>query len=243
MTHRLLPIHADRWKPLANEIAEWRFDNDQTLRYRLFTVDSGELCLKSGRLVACDPFAMLQWQHNAELEVPPGRYPVVTTVADISDELDGSHLREAYLSLVLSDLPAAGWRFLAPARPDDELPELGEHEFIPVPVDAGTVAFVDAEAVERLMPDPSQVDWKMEYFDTGEPDAWFARMDDPAHLRAGCANIALPRAQDGENIVLSHSGWGDGSYAVVGTYAADGTLTGIHIDLTVLPLAPLPEWD
>ena len=33
----------------------------------------------------------------------PGDFPVRVTVADVSEEQDGSHLREAYLSLVLSE--------------------------------------------------------------------------------------------------------------------------------------------
>jgi hypothetical protein len=43
----------------------------------------------------------------------------------------------------------------------------------------------------------------------------------------------MPLASNGENVVLSHSGWGDGFYPVLASYAADGTLLGIHIDLLV----------
>ena len=90
---------------------------------------------------------------------------------------------------------------------------------------------------------PDKVDWEYELIDSGEEAAWISHMADPEHLHVDIANVLLPHATDGENIVLCHSGWGDGSYAMVGTYAADGTLTGVHIDLTILPLAPLPEWD
>lgn len=238
----LHPIHPNRFMPLANCIAEWQVD-DVVSRYRLHTVDCGELWLKSGRLVPCDPFTSLQKSDNVQLALPPGRYPVVVTVADVSDAQDSSNEREAYLSLVLSDRPSVGWRFLVPLRVDDEDPGLDSHQFIGVTVDAGVVAFVDADAVERLMPDPDELDWYDELFYSGEDDAWGARAEDPDHLRAGCANIALPGAADGENLIFAYSGWGDGSYAVVGTYDAEGELTGVHIDLAILPVAPMPEWD
>ena len=237
----LHPIHANRWMALANRSATWPSPKG-ALTYRLHTVDCGELWLKSGRLVPCDPFVTLERDQNVELAVAPGRYPVKVTIADVSEKQDGSHEREAYLSVLLSDAPATHWQFLVPLRPGTDAPVLGVREFIGVPVDAGTVGFTDAEAIFRLMPDPAKTDWYASLFDCG-PDSWFARMDDPAHIRAGCANIALPSATDEESLVLAHSGWGDGVYAVVGTYVADGTLTGVHIDLALLPVALLPEWD
>jgi hypothetical protein len=59
-------------------------------------------------------------------------------------------------------------------------------------------------------------------------------MDAPAPLPAGYANITLPLAADGENLVLSHSGWGDGFYPVVGSWDGDGRLLAVHIDLQVV---------
>jgi hypothetical protein len=233
-------IHADRWLALANRSAQWPRADGTTVTYRLHTVDCGELWLDSGRLVPCDPFVTLSRFDNVEIAVAPGRYPVRATIADVSQEQDGSHEREAYLSPVLSDRAAVGWRFLTPLEPGRTAPETSAREFIGVPVDAGTVGFADAEAVARLMPDE---DWYDTLIDNGREDSWFSRMDDPDHLRGGCANIVLPGARDGENLILAHSGWGDGVYAVVGTYAADGSLTGVHIDLAVLPVALLPEWD
>jgi hypothetical protein len=236
---KLHPIHPDRWLAGANGSFSWS-TGDGEVRHRLRTVDCGDLWLESGRLVPCDPFVTLHPKNNVEVKVPPGRYPVRVTIADVSEQQDGTHDREAYLSLILSDEPAAGWRFLQPRRPREPEQALEEREFIGIGVDAGTVAFVDASAVERLMPDSS---WYDELFDNDEDDSWFAQMDDPANVRDGCANIALPGATAGENLILSHSGWGDGFYAVIGTCTADGRLTGVHIDLDVLPVAPLPEWD
>ncbi len=239
----LHPIHPDRWKALTHEIAEWQFSDGQQLRYRFFTQPCGELWLNSGRLVACDPATRLQWHDNAEVRIPPGRYPVVLTLADISEALDGSRLCEAYLSLIVCDQPATGWRFLAPAPPGITPPPLGRHEFIGIGSESGWVCLTDANAIERLMPDPAKTDWEWDLIDTGDEHGWISLAEDPDHIRAGTANILLPNATTGENLVLSHAGWGEGSYALVATHAADGTLTAVHIDLAVLPLPPLPEWD
>ncbi|MFI5735944.1 DUF4241 domain-containing protein [Kribbella sp. NPDC051587] len=182
----------------------------------------GVLRVPSGRLEASDPFVTLG--EGPVVDVPPGDYPAFVTVADVSDAQDGSHLREAYLSLLVAEGEVA--RVEAATSGDEEL---GEDEFWLVPVDAGTVAFADAEAVRTKMPEG---DWGdlMEF----DEDSWFDRMDSPDHYREGCANIVLPLATAGENLVLAHSGWGDGAYPVVRTVDAAGRTLGIHIDLLVV---------
>ena len=185
----------------------------------LSVVDLGVLRVPSGRVEACDPFVVLG--DGPVFEVEPGDYPVRVTVADVSKEHDGSHEREAYLSLVLADGEAA----TVEIAPQLEGSDWG------VGVDAGTVAFVDHDAVATAM--PPREDW-YEVFDSGEPDSWFALMDSPDHYREGVANIVMPRAGAGENVVLSHSGWGDGVYPVVLTRDADGAPLGLHIDLGVV---------
>ena len=104
-----------------------------------------------------------------------------------------------------------------------------------VGVDSGTVAFVDHEAVPAAMPaEEDGADWYSDIFDSGEPGSWFSLMDSSEHYRAGTANIVMPLAGDGENVVLSHSGWGDGVYPVLLTRDAEGAPVGLHIDLGVV---------
>ena len=174
----------------------------------LSVVDLGVLHVPSGRLEACDPFVTLG--DGPVFEVEPGDYPVRVTVADV----------EAYLSLVLADGEPASVEAAQPVR---------GRGF--VCVDAGAVAFVDHDAVATAM--PPQDDW-YDVFDSGEPDSWFSLMDSPDHYRRGAANIVMPRAGAGENVVLSYSGWGDGVYPVMLTRDADGAPLGLHIDLGVV---------
>ncbi len=186
--------------------------------------DLGVLRVPSGRLEASDPFVTLA--EGPVLDVPAGVHPAFVTVADVSEAQDGSHLREAYLSIRLADGEVAAVE--AATGPDRTL---GADEFWMVGVDAGTVAFADAEAVRTKMPDG---DWYEDLFDNGQDDGWFALMDSADHLRAGSANVVLPLATEGENVVLTHSGWGDGAYPVVRTVDAAGQVLGIHIDLLVV---------
>ena len=186
--------------------------------------DLGLLKVPSGRLEASDPFVTLG--NGSVFEVPPGEYPVRVTIADVSDEQDGSNLREAYLSVVLADGVVAAVE--AAPKPEADLPA---DEYWVVGVDAGTVAFADADAVRTCMPEG---DWYEELFDNDTDQSWFNLMDSAEHLREGCANIVMPLARAGENVVLSHSGWGDGVYPVIRTLDADGKPLAIHIDLLVV---------
>ncbi|MEP7012455.1 MAG: DUF4241 domain-containing protein [Acidobacteriota bacterium] len=200
--------------------------------YRLEIVDCGDLYLPSGRLVACDPFAGMSRGGNPFVQVPAGKFPVRVTIADVSGKADGSHLREAYASLLLSGLPEVTRRILIPLSEGKALPAISEGEFIGFGVDAGTACFVDDKALEEGM--PPEEDWLEGLFESDDSDSWFARMDDPEHIRAGIANILLPLGSHGENVVLFHSGWGDGVYPVIGGYDQGGNLAAVHIDLMVI---------
>jgi hypothetical protein len=170
---------------------------------------------------------------NPFVQLPAGRYPVRITIADVSKELDGSHLREAYASVVLGSAAEASLGVLLPMlegeQPGD--PVRGNPGDASVFVDAGTACFVDDAALLTGMP-PEDA-WP-ELFESDAADCWFARMDDPAHIRSGIANILLPQATDGANMILFHSGWGDGSYPLVGGYDANGNLVAVHIDFQVV---------
>ncbi|MFF2451130.1 DUF4241 domain-containing protein [Isoptericola sp. NPDC058082] len=201
--------------------------------YDLVVHDLGAVRLPSGRLEASDPYVTLG--EGLEVPVPAGTYPVRVTVADVSQEQDGSHLREAYLSVVLADAPAAEVRpFVPEGRSTTD--EAGEPLWFGVGVDAGAVGFADARAVRVAT--AAVDDWYEEVVDHGGADSWFALQDSADHLVVGAANAPLPHAADGENVVLSHSGWGDGFYPVVTTHDAGGALTGVHIDLQVVEAVP-----
>jgi hypothetical protein len=193
---------------------------------QLTVVDLGLLRVPSGKLGASDPFVNID--EPVVVLVPPGDYPVRVTIADVSPEQDRTHLREAYLSVVLSETATTSVEY---ARALNDTSEDGA--FSSVGVDAGTVSFVDAETLLRSMPADTQT-WYDDIFDSGEPGSWFSIMDAAVPQPAGYANIVLPLATNGENVVLAHSGWGDGYYPLIASRDAAGKLTGIHIELFVV---------
>src|SRR5262245_61657802 len=108
--------------------------------YRLRVVDCGELSLPSGRLAVCDPFVGMRRGGNPQVDLPPGRYQVRVTLADVC-EGGGSDLCAAYASLLLSS---------APGPPSSET---RRELLIPsFPVSSGTACFVDDEALVHGMP-------------------------------------------------------------------------------------------
>lgn len=210
-----------RWpfQPLTTgKLPELRFQHAQR--------ELGTLRVASGQVRACDPYVNLD--EEFDFAIPPGNYRVVVTVADVSDAQDWSHTREAYLSLVLSDAEPVRHEKLAPLGKDPA----PAGEFYGIGVDAGMVGFVDSAAVATAMPGDATL-WYDEVFDTGEPDSWFRLIYSEDHLFEGAANIVLPLATDGENVILCSSGWGDGFYPVVGSYDAQNNLVALHIDLFV----------
>jgi hypothetical protein len=189
-----------------------------------WVVKCGSIYLPSGRLVTCDPFTDLEPGDNPAVVVPPGKYPVTVTLADVSSKLDRSHIREAYATVRIRKGIDSYRRALPMLSEGEEPPEEGEANCFPV--DAGTACFVDDWAVANCMPSPDK--WGPIF------DSWSKRMADPKHLRKGLANIPLPLARNGENIVILNSGWGDGCYPVVGSFDKADRLIAVHIAFDVI---------
>jgi hypothetical protein len=200
------------WAPLAEGVVDV-LDRP----YGLEVVDCGELAVPSGRLGFLDPLTAYPEEFSV-VEVPPGRYPVKLTLADVSGSLSGADVRAAYLSVILSDAPESDHRLLTEAEEDDE-------EFSGVAVESDAVAIVDQEAFLRCVPERR--------FDR-QAQVWADQLEDPDEIRNGAANLELPDAEEGETIVLAASTWGDGLYPIMGSFDEDGRLVAVHLDLQVV---------
>lgn len=182
----------------------------------------GKVKVPSGLLEVCDPFINLA--ECPAMSVPSGEHPVYVTVADVSVEQDKSHEREAYLSMIFQEGEVAEIRQAVDT----------EGNLLFVGVDSATVGFCDHQAARTCMPE--EVNWYETYFCEGVESSWFDLMDSPDHYEPAKANIVFPLAQAGENIALTHSGWGDNYFLVKTTHDVDGNLLGVHVDLQILDL-------
>ena len=224
--------NVERWSALQDGCRIPAGENGKF--YVLSVVDCGELVLPTGQLLACDPFAFMRSNGNPCMAVPPGRYRVIVTLADVSGAGDGSHMREAYATLLLDEAAEeASRRIVTPLYEGQCPPEMTvDGEYHGFPVDAGHGAA--SSTAGRSPPECPGTIGSKRSSKTIRPDCWFERMDDPRHIRAGLANVPLPLAQAGENIVIIHSGWGDGHFPVVGGYDSAGRLVRVHIDFMVV---------
>ncbi len=205
----------------------------------LRTVDAGVLRVPSGLVEASDPFDYLG--EGLTFPVPPGEYPVVLTMADVSPAQDGSLEREAYLSLKLADgdvdVVKAGLSTLG--EPEDGVP-------YGVSVDEDLAGFADHVAASGCVPTS---DWYDEILDVEDDESWISLVDSADHIQKGVANIVMPWATAGENVVMCQPSWGRGFYPVMASYDSDGTLLGLHIQLIDVdnpdgdprPRPPVPE--
>lgn len=185
--------------------------------YGLSVVESGELAVPSGRLLCCDPLAD-EPGDGPVYAVPAGRHRVVLSVADVSGNLDGSHLVEAYLSIVVGRGEEDHHRPLVPV---DET--VGDDEFLGVSIETGTVALVDADAFEGGVPDLD--DWA---------DEIEVVLEDAEPVREGAQLVTLPDAENEENAAICRATWGNGLYPLIGGFTEDDRLIAVHADLEVV---------
>jgi hypothetical protein len=221
--------NVDFWSALEDGITVDTGDQ----KIPLHVIDVGEIDLPSGKLTICDPFIISEDNGILFTAVPPGRYPIKVTMADFSDEDEPDHFREAYASMIIdADAKEVTRRIITPLPggviADAELNE--DEEYDGFGVDAALACFVDAESFTKCMPE----DWYDLVSDDDDPSSWFSMLDDENHIREDLANVPLINAQNGENIVLVHTGWGDGFFPIVGGFDKDGRLINVHIDFLVI---------
>lgn len=136
--------------------------NDGWYALKVDTVDCGKLFVPTGRLLICDPLCYLDSEDltvGIRIQIPAGEYSV-----KLSDELG---VGIVYASLIISDkTETVRKQFLD--MPEAVIPENIDRssDFIGVPVETGTVCFVDEGALEYGMPSDKKL-WRKQviFFD------------------------------------------------------------------------------
>lgn len=225
------------WCALSNQ----RITQEENV-IALSTLSCGKLTLPSGQLMVCDPFTAMRESGNHYYQVPPGEYEVIVTLADLSPDSAQDHVREAYATLVLDATRTEHSRQFLELTPNGKpsFQSLKRGEFFGYGVDAGTACFADAQAIATDM--PAEDTWYETLFENDSEACWFAQMDDNSLIREGIANILLPINNNDNNLILFHSGWGDGEFPIIGGYDEQGKLIAVHTDfLVVSPNDDIPS--
>lgn len=207
----------------------------------VFVRDHGALLVRSGRLGIAEA---LRLEHPLVVSIPPGEYPVRTTMVRLDESYAYPRERFAYLSLVLGDAPATA---IGPARIEAE--SLGPRDTpagglagVPglhgVRTTLGAIGVFDADALIPGMPE-NPATWERDVLDESVGLGWFAQMDTQLPESNGTLNAVMPRAVHDENIVLSIAP-SDASLPVLAATDAAGGLVAIHIDLLALGELVLP---
>lgn len=217
-------VNPDLFYPLRSSGPE--FDGDDT--YALTVYDLGDIHLPSGQVEVCDPFTAIG--QSLVFSCPKGSFPVKVTVADVSLAQDGSELRHAYASIIFS--PGEPGKFAAVYPESFTKKQCAQIPYLSVAVKGEAVAFVDATAAKMLGAESDLQHDKPQL--SAAVAGWRQLIDDPQHYHQGLVNTQLPGVQQQENICIGFSGWGNGSYPIIGGYDADGQLISLHVDLLVV---------
>lgn len=170
----------------------------------------GEITLPTGRLVACDPIVHLcdddERPEPFTATVPPGRYRVQTAEATF----DRSYAVNAAVRLVIRDTPVARWEpALVPGEPEPE------DDYFGFGVDAGAGCYLDTVAHHSF---PGTDD------ESGV--VWDGLDNSPSYPTAFVAE-----GENGHDIAVFASGWGDGLYPTWVGRDADGEVACFVTDL------------
>lgn len=211
------------------------FDSNNVDNTSLKFLDLGKLNLPTGHIIACDPMIFL---HDNPPYPPftktvtPGKYPVLACIAETENSGD----RYALVKIEFSEERAVKWEM---AVSDQQNIQELEHddEFFGFPVDAGLGCFCDVET-QRFY-SQFDTDFIQQNPDGNIHDDFFAAefkknandQNDP-HDIGDWLNFYLPNKPD-LNVIMFHSGYGDGMYPCYWGINDAGKICSLVVDFMV----------
>ena len=213
---------------------------DYNLFFESKTVDNkfiellnlGDLNISTGKIIACDPLVCLYDTSAFTRTVPPGKYPVIACVAKTENSGD----RYAVVKLEFSKDRATKWEMAVTKHQD--IKKLNEDdEFFGFPVDAGLGCFCDWETQQVYK--QFETDFMQKNPDGNIYDDFFAEefkknaicQNDPQDI-GDWLNFYLP-ARPTLNVIMFHSGYGDGMYPCYWGTNDDGKICSLIVDFQV----------
>jgi hypothetical protein len=192
----------------------------------------GSSHVTSGQIIACDPLVNLGDTSPFARQIPPGHYPVKIAVAEDTEMGE----RFALARLELSTKKAVRWELAYTLAVESKVSTLKDDEYFGFPVDAGLGCFCDHQAQlayakfsADFMAKNPESNMYDDYF-AGEFKKYAINQDDPNDI-GDWLNYTVPNTNN--NVIMFHSGFGDGYYPCYWGWDKDGQLTALVIDFQV----------
>ena len=194
-------------------------------------LDLGNINLPSGKIIASDPLANSDTIPFSQ-KVSPGKYPVKVYVAKTPDSGD----RYALAQIQFSNKNAVKW--VLAVKENENIRDLKtDDSFFGFPVDAGVGSFYYYETAieyqkfqDRFYKSDSSKNIYDDFF-ADEFKKSAVDQNDPADI-GDWVNYTFPATN--LNIVMFHSGFGDGIYPAYWGVDAKGEITSLVIDFFVV---------
>ena len=192
----------------------------------------GEVNITTGKIIACDPLVCLCDTLPFTKTVLPGKYPVTACIAKTEKSGD----RYAAVKLAFTNENAIRWEMAVVAGQD--IAELKEDdEYFGFPVDAGLGCFCDAEA--QNLYNQFEENFMQKNPEGNIYDDFFAAefkknaLNQNSHDDIGdWLNFYLPN-KPGLNVIMFHSGYGDGMYPSYWGITTEEKICSLVIDFQV----------
>jgi len=209
------------------------FENNVLDTIPLELLPLGQLTLPTGQVIACDPFVCIHDSLPFNRTVEPGNYPVIASIA----KTEQSGNRYAVVKVDFNHARPTKWELAV--LNDNVIADLKEEDaFVGYPVDGGLGCFCDLETQKyfnEFLDDAYNKDPKSDIY-TDFFAAEFKRNaveqdnpDDPGDW----VNFHLPN-KPGLNIIMFHSGYGDGIYPCYWGTNDKGDICCLVVDFCVI---------
>lgn len=193
----------------------------------------GRIDCPTGRIVVADPIYYLpsgECSPQLAISVPPGSYPVEVSIC----RNDAVGIRMCTARLKLRDTEAVRYQCAEPTE-ETAAAKFSDGIMTGFPVDAGVMAFCDAQAAEEYRAFLNS--WKEEnpgknlytdYF-----ASFFAESEErlPAYQRKGGDFIEWKNPETGRRMVMISSGFGDGFYQCFWGYDEEDSLCELIVPM------------
>lgn len=219
--------------PISDIDYEFYFNTNKHGDLSLTVLDLGKLNIPTGEIVVCDPLVFLGETSSMAKSISPGKYAVKIAVAANSEFGE----RYAFAKLEISPAETVKWELAITRDLESKVHELKQDEYFGFPVDAGLGCFCDAQTQEYYSK-------FIDEFHKNNPDAniyddYFASefkknakdQSDPNDI-GDWLNFQIPNTRN--NVIMFHSGFGDGYYPSYWGLDKSGNITALIVDFQVI---------